>query len=125
MVGLKKLKSVVIGAKSFQNESNDSELVVSDCPELTSLSIGNESFKGFKEMKVSEVKALKTITIGDECFKDCDLVLRDLKSVESVVIGVNSFEKSRHSVVVRNRLSEADEADSWVRRVARREERSL
>ena len=99
VVGLKKLKSVSIGAKSFQNESNDSELVVSDCPELTSLSIGNGSFKGFKEMKVSEVKALKTITIGDECLKDCDLVLKDLKSVESVVIGVNSFEKSRHSVV--------------------------
>ena len=99
VVGLKKLKSVAIGAKSFQNESNDSELVVSDCPELVSLSVGNESFKGFKEMKLSEVKALKTITIGDECLKDCDLVLRDLKSVESVVIGVNSFEKSRHSVV--------------------------
>ena len=99
VVGLKKLKSVAIGAKSFQNESNDSELIVSDCPELTSLSIGNESFKGFKEMKLSEVKALKTITIGDECLKDCDLVLKDLKSVESVVIGVNSFEKSRHSVV--------------------------
>ena len=99
VVGLKKLKSVSIGAKSFQNESNDSELIVSDCPELTSLIIGNESFKGFKEMKLSEVKALKTITIGDECLKDCDLVLKDLKSVESVVIGVNSFEKSRHSVV--------------------------
>ena len=99
VVGLKKLRSIKIGAKCFQNESNDSELVVSDCPELVSLSVGNESFKGFKEMKVSEVKALKTITIGDECFKDCDLVLRDLKSVESVVIGVNSFEKSRHSVV--------------------------
>ena len=99
VMGLKKLKSVAIGAKSFQNESNDSELIVSDCPDLTSLSIGNESFKGFKEMKLSEVKVLKTITIGDECLKDCDLVLRDLKSVESVVIGVNSFEKSRHSVV--------------------------
>ena len=99
VVGLAKLKSMTVGAKSFQNESNDSELVVSDCPELISLSVGNESFKGFKEMKLSEVKALKTITIGDECFKDCDLVLRDLKSVESVVIGVNSFEKSRHSVV--------------------------
>ena len=33
-----------------------------------------------------------------EC-EDCDLVLKDLKNVESVVIGVNSFEKSRHSVV--------------------------
>ena len=90
---------MAIGTNSFQNESNDSELIVSDCPELASLSVGNESFKGFKEMKLSEVKALKTITIGDECLKDCDLVLKDLKNVESVVIGVNSFEKSRHSVV--------------------------
>ena len=109
VVGLKKLKSVAIGANSFQNESNDSELIVSDCPELTSLSIGNESLKGFKEMKVSEVKALKTITIGDECLKDCDLVLKDLKSVESVVIGVNSFEKSRHSVVGSARYSHRSE----------------
>ena len=99
VVGLKKLKSVAIGAKSFQNESNDSELVVSDCPELTSLSIGNESFKGFKEMKLSELDGLETITIGDDCFKECDLLVKDLKSVESVVIGANSFEKSRHSVV--------------------------
>ena len=99
IVGLKKLKSVVIGEKSFQNESNDSELIVSDCPELVSLSIGNESFKGFKGFKVNEVKALKTVTIGNECFKECDLVLKDLKSVESVQIGVNSFEKSRHTVV--------------------------
>ena len=99
VVGLTKLKSVVIGAKSFQNESNDSELIVSDCPELTSLSIGNESFKGFKEMKLSELDGLETITIGDDCFKECDLLVKDLKSVESVVIGANSFEKSRHSVV--------------------------
>ena len=109
VVGLKKLMSIVIGAKSFQNESNDSELIVSDCPELGSLSVGNESFKGFKEMKLSEVKALKTITIGDECFKDCDLVLRDLKSVESVVIGVNSFEKSHHSVVESASYSQGSE----------------
>ena len=109
VVGLKKLKYVVIGEKSFQNESNDSELIVSDCPELTSLSIGNESFKGFKEMKLSEVKALKTITIGDECLKDCDLVLRELKSVEGVVIGVNSFEKSRHSVVESGSYSQRSE----------------
>ena len=99
VAGLKKLRSIEVGEYSFQNESNDSELVLRDCPELTSLNIGNGSFKGFKEMKLSEVKALKTITIGDECLKDCDLVLKDLKSVESVMIGVNSFEKSRHNVV--------------------------
>ena len=109
VVGLTKLKSVAIGAKSFQNESNDSELVVSDCPELTSLIIGNESFKGFKEMKLSELDGLETITIGDECFNDCDLVLEDLESVESVSIGVNSFEKSRHTVVESGSYSQRSE----------------
>ena len=99
VVGLKKLKSVVIGANSFQNESNDSELIVSDCPELVSLSVGSQSFKGFKGFTVSEVTALKTITIENDCFKECNLLLKDLKSMESLRIGVNSFEKSRHTVI--------------------------
>ena len=99
VVGLKKLKSVVIGANSFQNESNDSELIVSDCPELVSLSVGSQSFKGFKGFTVSEVTALKTITIENDCFKECNLLLKDLKSMESLRIGVNSFEKSRHTAI--------------------------
>ena len=99
VVGLKKLKSVAIGAKSFQNESNDSELIVSDCPELVSLSVGSQSFKSFKGFKLSGLDGLKTITIGNECFKESNLLLKDLKSMESLRIGVNSFEKSRHSVV--------------------------
>ena len=99
VVGLKKLKSVVIGEKSFQNESNDSELIVNDCPELVSLSVGSQSFKGFKGFKVSELTALKTITVGNDCFKECNLILKDLKSIESLWIGVNSFEKSRHTVI--------------------------
>ena len=99
VVGLKKLKSVVIGANSFRNESNDSELIVSDCPELVSLSVGSQSFKGFKGFTVSEVTALKTITIENDCFKECNLLLKDLKSMESLRIGVNSFEKSRHTAI--------------------------
>ena len=99
VVGLKKLKSVAIGAKSFQNESNDSELIVSDCPELVSLSVDSQSFKGFKGFKVSELTALKTITVGNDCFKECNLLLKDLKSMESLRIGVNSFEKSRHTAI--------------------------
>ena len=99
VAGLKKLRSIEVGEYSFQNESNDSELVLSDCPELISLSVGNGSFKGFKGYKVSGLDALKTMMIGDECFKECDLAVRDLKSVESIQIGVNSFEKSRHTVV--------------------------
>ena len=42
---------------------------------------------------------LKSVMIGDECFKECDLVLKELKSVESVCVGSGSFEKSRHTVV--------------------------
>ena len=96
---LPKLKSVEIGEKSFQNESTDSQLMVKNCPALVSLKIGNQSFKGFKRFNLSEVDGLKSVMIGDECFKECDLVLKELKSVESVCVGSGSFEKSRHTVV--------------------------
>ena len=99
VVGLKKLKSVEIGAKSFQNESNDSELVVSDCPELTSLSIGNESFKGFKEMKLSGLDGLKRVVMGGNCFKNAELRVSGLKGLETLSLGAGCFEKSLHSVI--------------------------
>ena len=99
VVGLKKLKSVAIGAKSFQNESNDSELIVSDCPELTSLIIGNESFKGFKEMKLSGLDGLKRVTMGGNCFKNAELRVSGLKGLETLSLGAGCFEKSLHSVI--------------------------
>ena len=99
VVGLKKLKSVSIGAKSFQNESNDSELVVSDCPELTSLIIGNESFKGFKEMKLSGLDGLKRVVMGVNCFKNAELRVSGLKGLETLSLGAGCFEKSLHSVI--------------------------
>ena len=99
VVGLKKLKSVAIGAKSFQNESNDSELVVSDCPELVSLSIGNESFKGFKEMKLSGLDGLKRVVMGGNCFENAELRVSGLKGLETLSLGAGCFEKSLHSVI--------------------------
>ena len=96
---LAKLKSIEIGEKSFQNESSNSQLIVKNCPALVSLKIGSQSFKGFKRLELSEVNGLKSITVGDECFKECDLVLKELKGVESVQIGASGFEKSRHTVV--------------------------
>ena len=99
VVGLKKLKSVAIGAKSFQNESNDSELVVSDCPELVSLSVGNESFKGFKEMKLSGLDGLKRVAMGGNCFKNAELRVSGLKGLETLSLGAGCFEKSLHSVI--------------------------
>ena len=99
VVGLKKLKSVAIGTKSFQNESNDSELVVSDCPELASLSVGNESFKGFKEMKLSGLDGLKRVVMGGNCFKNAELRVSGLKGLETLSLGAGCFEKSLHSVI--------------------------
>ena len=99
VVGLKKLKSVAIGAKSFQNESNDSELVVSDCPELVSLSVGNESFKGFKEMKLSGLDGLKRVVMGGNCFENAELRVSGLKGLETLSLGAGCFEKSLHSVI--------------------------
>ena len=99
VVGLKKLKSVAIGAKSFQNESNDSELVVSDCPELVSLSVGNESFKGFKEMKLSGLDGLKRVMMGGNCFKNAELRVSGLKELETLSLSNGCFEKSLHSVI--------------------------
>ena len=99
VVGLKKLKSVAIGAKSFQNESNDSELIVSDCPELVSLSVGNESFKGFKEMTLSELDGLKRVAMGGNCFKNAELRVSGLKGLETLSLGAGCFEKSLHSVI--------------------------
>ena len=99
VVGLKKLKSVAIGAKSFQNESNDSELIVSDCPELVSLSVGNESFKGFKEMKLSGLDGLKRVVMGGNCFENAELRVSGLKGLETLSLGAGCFEKSLHSVI--------------------------
>ena len=99
VVGLKKLKSVAIGAKSFQNDRNDSELVVSDCPELVSLSVGNESFKGFKEMKLSGLDGLKRVMMGGNCFKNAELRVSGLKELETLSLSNGCFEKSLHSVI--------------------------
>ena len=99
VVGLKKLKSVAIGAKSFQNDSNDSELIVSDCPELVSLSVGNESFKGFKEMKLSGLDGLKRVVMGGNCFENAELRVSGLKGLETLSLGAGCFEKFLHSVI--------------------------
>ena len=99
VVGLEKLKSVAIGEKSFQNESNDSELIVSACPALTSLSIGNDSFKRFKGFKVSSLPSLSTLVVGSHCFSTVSFVVKDLNSLTSICLGEGCFEKSHHTVI--------------------------
>ena len=99
VVGLAKLKSMTVGEGAFQNNSSDCALVVKNCPLLCEVRVGNESFKAFKEVELVELASLKTITLGCGCFRDVDLVLKDLKSLEVVELGDLCFEKSRHTVI--------------------------
>ena len=99
VVGLAKLKSVTVGEGAFQNNSSDCALVVKSCPLLCEVRVGNESFKAFKEVELVELVSLKTLTLGCGCFREVDLVLKDLKSLEVVELGDLCFEKSRHTVI--------------------------
>ena len=99
IAGLEKLKCVEIGESSFQNNSSDSELIVKNCPLLSSLTIGNRSFKWFRTFTLDKVPALKTLTIGVNCFKEVSFVAKNMKSVEEVHLGDSCFEKSRHTVI--------------------------
>ena len=99
VVGLARLRSMTVGEGAFQNNSSDCALVVKSCPLLCEVRVGNESFKAFKEVELVELASLKTITLGCGCFREVDLVLKDLKSLEVVELGDLCFEKSRHTVI--------------------------
>ena len=99
VVGLAKLKSMTVGEGAFQNNSSDCALVVKNCPLLCEVRVGNESFKAFKKLELVELTSLKTLTLGCGCFREVDLVLKDLKSLEVVELGDLCFEKSRHTVI--------------------------
>ena len=99
VVGLAKLKSMTVGEGAFQNNSSDCALVVKNCPLLCEVRVGNESFKAFKEVELVELASLKTLTLGFGCFREVDLVLKDMKSLEVVELGDLCFEKSRHTVI--------------------------
>ena len=99
VVGLAKLKSMTVGEGAFQNNSSDCALVVKNCPLLCEVRVGNESFKAFKKLELVELASLKTLTLGCGCFREVDLVLKDLKSLEVVELGDLCFEKSRHTVI--------------------------
>ena len=99
VVGLAKLKSMTVGEGAFQGDQSDAELVVKNCPLLCEVRVGNESFKAFKKLELVELASLKTLTLGCGCFREVDLVLKDLKSLEVVELGDLCFEKSRHTVI--------------------------
>ena len=99
VVGLPKLRSVVVGENCFTNESVDTELVLRNCPALQELQIGNQSFFYFWSFKMEELRALETIRIGSKCFVNACLNVSGLNRLQAMRLGEWSFTNSYHTVI--------------------------
>ena len=76
---LERLKSVKIGEKCFRidgKERDDEICRITNCPNLTQLEIGDDSFVDFKSFELSNLNSIQSITFGWECFWYADLSLK-------------------------------------------------
>lgn len=72
------LELVKIGYECFnidEEEREDGFFRIHNCPTLSHLEIGNNSFQDFKFFEVSHVNSLQSIRFGNTCFEyaDCSL----------------------------------------------------
>ena len=110
----KKLKTLQIGSNCFQNvldvrvdglpaltrfaveegsfTKRIGSLSVTNCPSLTSLTIGDGSFSSFSKLTIASTNLLHTVTIGSNTFGAVDeLRLIGLSGLNRVEIGSESF----------------------------------
>ncbi len=83
LIGLKRLKSVVIREGCFTKEKGyrsdpNRHFYLKKCPKLKSLKIGHHSFSDYKVCEIENVNGLEMIEIGDHSFYYSSL---ELKSV--------------------------------------------
>ena len=97
--GMKQLKRVEIGSGCFTNTNALNELVVKDCPELSELVIGSNCFSSFTSFQLSGLPRLKRLSIGSYCFKEADLDIRKMESLETIELWNSCFEESLHTVI--------------------------
>ena len=77
--GMEQLESVKIGEKGFRiswNLRGNSVCQIMNCPNLTQLEIGDESFRDFKQFELSNVNSLQSITFEGNCFWFADCILK-------------------------------------------------
>ena len=78
--GLECLESVKIGYDCFRidydKERDDGICRITNCPNLTQLEIGNESFADFKSFELSHLNSIQSIIFGRACFGYADLSLK-------------------------------------------------
>ena len=79
LIGLKRLKSVVIRESCFTREKfsdPNRHFYLKNCPKLKSLKIGHHSFSDYKVCEIENVNALEMIEIGDHSFYYSSLELK-------------------------------------------------
>ena len=101
--GMKQLKRVEIGSGCFTNTNALNELVVKDCPELSELVIGSNCFSSFTSFQLSGLPRLKRLSIGSYCFKEANLDIRKMESLETIELWNSCLEKSLHTVIAGKR----------------------
>ena len=94
------LVNVTIGENSFIGKNGS--FVLNDCDRLSTLRIGTGSFMNFTGFRIGST-SLVDLSIGSNCFRECDSVqLNELKRLERVSIGENSFSDKEGSFIAKN-----------------------
>ena len=77
--GLGSLESVKIGGSCFRidwKERDDGICRITNCPNLTQLEIGDDSFKDFKSFELTNLNSIQSIKFGNYCLLYADLSLK-------------------------------------------------
>lgn len=94
------LVNVTIGENSFIGKNGS--FVLNDCDRLSTLRIGTGSFMNYTGFRIGST-SLVDLSIGSNCFRECGSVqLNELKRLERVSIGENSFSDKEGSFIAKN-----------------------
>ena len=103
------LVNVTIGENSFIGKNGS--FVLNDCDRLSTLRIGTGSFMNYTGFRIGST-SLVDLSIGSNCFRECGSVqLNELKRLERVSIGENSFSGKEGSFIAKNELLMEDRGE--------------
>ena len=108
LIGLSKLRSVVIGENSFTKKKNgfgkelNRQFYVKNCPSLRELRVGRYSFSDYGACEIENVNALEVIVMGE------------LNQVSNTFYSASlELKSTRQESEIENRLTEVDFAGDW------------
>ena len=108
LIGLSKLRSVVIGENSFTKKKNgfgkelNRRFYVKNCPSLRELRVGRYSFSDYGACEIENVNALEVIVMGE------------LNQVSNTFYSASlELKSTRQESEIVNRLAAVDFAGDW------------